>query len=182
MVIMALQKSLLLYMLLFDRVTSFTATCIPSTSIMHGCVSTPITTKSTRCTKLHAFEPMTLSYMASTLSEETQLQNTQIEQLSPETTVAVFIIGVIPFIWATIEFWRRIAVGASFGTGSDAVIIPRPDDDFITIGEDGNPESSRGRRTLDKGALTVAYVLFAVAAGSVGIALASVFMGPQADL
>ena len=121
--------------------------------------------------------------MASTLiSEEAQLQNTQIEQLSPETTVAVFIIGVIPFVWATIEFWRRIAVGASFGTGSDSVVIPRPDDDFITIGEDGNPESSRGRRTLDKGALTVAYVLFAVAAGSVGIALMSVLMGPRPDL
>jgi hypothetical protein len=35
---------------------------------------------------------------------------------SPTTTWFVFI--VIPFIWATIEFWRRIAVGASFGTGS----------------------------------------------------------------
>lgn len=182
----ALQKSLLVHMLLFGRVTSFTATCTTSTSI-RGYASTPTTMKSTpsiyQNTKLHAFEPINLSYMASTLiSEETQLQNTQIEQLSPETTVAVFIIGVIPFVWATIEFWRRIAVGASFGTGSDSVVIPRPDDDFITIGEDGNPESSRGRRTLDKGALTVAYVLFAVAAGSVGIALMSVLMGPRPDL
>ena len=25
--------------------------------------------------------------------------------------------------WATIEFWRRIAVGESFGTGKDSVII-----------------------------------------------------------
>lgn len=109
--------------------------------------------------------------------------NLQIEQLSPTTTVIVFLVGIIPFVWATYEFWRRIAVGASFGTGSDSVIIPSPfdeedSDDVITIGEDNNPSSSRGRRTLDKGALTVAYVLFAVAGGSVAIALASVLMSP----
>lgn len=110
-----------------------------------------------------------------------------IEQQSPTTTLIVFIIGIIPFIWATIEFWRRIAVGATFGTGSDSVVIPSPfdntkdDDGLISIGEDGNPMSSRGRRTLDRGALTVAYVLFGVAAFSVGIAVASVIMGPKPD-
>jgi len=113
--------------------------------------------------------------------------NLQIEQLSPTTTIIVFLIGIIPFLWATYEFWRRIAVGASFGTGSDSVIIPSPfaedvNDDLITIGEDNNPNSSRGRRTLDKGALTVAYVLFAVAGGSVAIALASVLMSPPPPL
>jgi hypothetical protein len=113
--------------------------------------------------------------------------NLQIEQLSPTTTVLVFLIGLIPFLWATYEFWRRIAVGASFGTGSDSVIIPSPFDDddrvgTITIGEDNNPNSSRGRRTLDKGALTVAYVLFAVAGGSVALALASVLMSPPPPL
>ena len=111
-----------------------------------------------------------------------QVDNLQIEQLSPEKTIIVFIIGVIPFIWATWEFWRRIAVGASFGTGKDSVIIPSPfeetDNDLIMIGEDNNPTSSRGRQTLDRGALTVAYVLFAVAGFSVAIALASVVMGP----
>lgn len=72
-------------------------------------------------------------------------------------------------------------MGASFGTGSDSVVIPSPfDDDMISIGEDGNPLSSRGRQTLDRGALTVAYILFAVAGGSVAIAIASVVMGPQA--
>jgi len=109
--------------------------------------------------------------------------NLQIEQLDPTTTVVVFIIGIIPFIWATIEFWRRIAVGASFGTGKDSVVIPSPfsetdDDGLISIGEDGNPLSSRGRQTLDRGALIVAYVLFAIAGGSVAIAIASVVMGP----
>jgi hypothetical protein len=113
--------------------------------------------------------------------------NLQIEQLSPTTTIIVFLIGIIPFLWATYEFWRRIAVGASFGTGSDSVIIPSPfaedvNDDLITIGEDNNPNSSRGRRTLDKGALTVAYVLFTVAGGSVAIAIASVLMSPQPPL
>mmetsp|Transcript_17427 Transcript_17427/g.37634 ORF Transcript_17427/g.37634 Transcript_17427/m.37634 type:complete len:226 (+) Transcript_17427:162-839(+) len=114
--------------------------------------------------------------------------NLQIEQLSPTTTIFVFIIGVIPFIWATWEFWRRIAVGASFGTGSDSVVIPSPfeddsnnDNNLISIGEDNNPNSSRGRQTLDRGALTVAYVLFAVAGGTVAIAIASVVMGPQAN-
>lgn len=119
--------------------------------------------------------------------EFSELQdNLQIEQLSSTTTIAVFIIGVIPFIWATYEFWRRIAVGASFGTGSDSVVIPSPfdegDDDLIAIGEDGDPRSSRGRRTLDRGALTVAYVLFAAAGGSVAIAIASVLMGPSPSM
>ena len=75
-------------------------------------------------------------------------------------------------------------MGASFGTGSDSVVIPSPfeenEDGLISIGEDGNPLSSRGRQTLDRGALTVAYLLFAVAGGSVAIAIASVVMGPQA--
>ena len=115
-----------------------------------------------------------------------QLQNSiPVEQLSTTTNILVFIIGIIPFVWATYEFWRRIAVGASFGTGSDSVIIPSPfsnDDDVVMIGEDNNPSSSRGRRTLDRGALTVAYVLFAVAAGSVALAVASVVMSPQAPM
>ena len=68
-------------------------------------------------------------------------------------------------------------------------MIPSPFDDtgdddsgLITIGEDGNPTSSRGRQTLDRGALGVAYVLFAVAAFSVGIAVASVVMGPKPEM
>lgn len=106
-----------------------------------------------------------------------------VDQLSPTTTVVVFIIGIIPFIWATYEFWRRIAFGEPFGTGSDSVVIPSPlngdnNKNLISIGEDGNPASSRGRRTLDKGALLVAYVLFGVAASVVAIAVASVVMEP----
>ena len=129
---------------------------------------------------LKAIDPMQVS-------EEIRVDNLQIEQLSPTTTIVVFIIGIIPFIWATYEFWRRIAVGASFGTGSDSVIIPSPFDggdgkDLITIGEDNKPTSSRGRQTLDRGALIVAYILFALAGGSVLIAVASVVVGPQTPL
>eukprot|EP00978_Attheya_sp_CCMP212_P007325 scaffold17003_cov41-Attheya_sp.AAC.2 len=86
------------------------------------------------------------------------------------TAVVVFVIGLIPFGWATVEFWRRIAVGASFGTGKEAVTI--------TIGEDDAPQSSRGRQVLGKGALVIAYVLFAIAAGSIGLALYSVISAP----
>ena len=104
-----------------------------------------------------------------------------IEQLSPTTTLIVFIIGIIPFIWATIEFWRRIAVGLPFGTGKDSILI-RPEqsssssesENVVTIGEDNNPRSSRGRQVLGKGAIVVAYILFGVAAFSVGIAVFSV--------
>ena len=66
---------------------------------------------------------------------------------------AVFAISIVPFLWATVEFWRRIAVGEPFGTGTDSVII----------GEDANPDSSRGRRVLGQDAFFAAYVLFGVA-------------------
>ena len=134
--------------------------------------------------RLMASDPTYADFAPMGLSEQLQ-DNLQIEQLSTTTNILVFIIGIIPFLWATYEFWRRIAVGASFGTGSESVIIPSPfadDDDMIMIGEDNNPNSSRGRRTLDRGALTVAYVLFAVAAGSVAIAVASVVTSPQTPL
>ena len=43
--------------------------------------------------------------------------------LDATTTVLVFAAGLLPFGIATFEFWRRIAVGASFGTGSDSVVF-----------------------------------------------------------
>lgn len=85
--------------------------------------------------------------------------------------VVVFIAGIIPFVWATIEFWRRIAVGEPFGTSKDSVVIVRP---TTTIGQDGNPSQSRGRQTLGQGALIVAYLLFGVAAGVILLTLYSV--------
>jgi hypothetical protein len=78
--------------------------------------------------------------------------------------VWVFIAGLIPFGWATVEFWRRIAVGEPFGTGKDSVYI----------GKDNVPSESRGRQTLDRGAFVVAYILFGLAAGAIGLTLYSV--------
>jgi hypothetical protein len=134
--------------------------------------------------------PLQSAQLTEAIDSTATTTTVQIEQQDPTTTIVIFIIGIIPFIWATFEFWRRIAVGASFGTTSDSVVIPSPFDnddngdenDMIIIGEDGNPMSSRGRRTLDRGALSVAYVLFAIAAGSVGLAVASVVMGPTTPL
>jgi hypothetical protein len=85
--------------------------------------------------------------------------------LSSQQTVIVFLIGLVPFLVATFEFWRRIAVGATFGTGADSIVI---------IGENDVPTSSRGRRVLGKGALAVAYLLFVIAFGVLGIVLYSV--------
>ena len=104
-------------------------------------------------------------------------------QLSPEVTVAIFVIGLIPFAVATIEFWRRIAVGEPFGTGRDSVIIPGADSTNTTtmttttttfIGKDNAPQSSRGRRILGKDALIAAYFLFAVAAAVLALVMVSV--------
>jgi len=85
--------------------------------------------------------------------------------VTPQDT-GVFVIGCIPFVWATWEFWRRIAVGASFGTGKDAIVFSTdedPDEDQV--------RRFGGRRVLGKGALAVAYVLFAAAGGSVLLAV-----------
>jgi hypothetical protein len=76
----------------------------------------------------------------------------------------IFLAGVFPFAWATVEFWRRIMFGEPFGTGTDSVII----------GMDDAPQDSRGRRVLGQGALITAYVLFVFAFGTIGIVLYSV--------
>lgn len=75
--------------------------------------------------------------------------------ITPEDTV-VFIIGSVPFVWATIEFWRRIAFGESFGTGKDSVIIND------TSGKRKKPQ----QRVLGQDAITAAYILFALAGAS----------------
>jgi hypothetical protein len=78
----------------------------------------------------------------------------------------VFVIGCIPFVWATWEFWRRIAVGASFGTGKDAIVFSTEEDP-----DEDQMRRFGGRRVLGNGALAVAYVLFAAAGGSVLLAV-----------
>jgi hypothetical protein len=92
--------------------------------------------------------------------------------LSKETIIAVFIVGLIPFAVATVEFWRRIAVGDSFGTSEPVV---------FTIGKDDSPSRSRGKQVLGKDALVAAYVIFATAAVVLGIVFASVLTSPIPD-
>ena len=84
--------------------------------------------------------------------------------------VWVFLIGIFPFAWASVEFWRRIAFGEAFGTGSDQVII----------GMDDMPSDSRGRRVLGKGALFVAYFLFAASFATISVVIYSVISSSPA--
>ena len=86
---------------------------------------------------------------------------------------AVFVIGVFPFVWATQEFFRRVSLGLPFGTGNDSVVFPRTDGD----GDEKIPGSrfTGGRQQLSKPALYAAYVLFGLAACSVGLALYSAY-------
>jgi hypothetical protein len=94
---------------------------------------------------------------------------TTVSSFVKNTDFWVFLAGIFPFAWATVEFWRRIAFGESFGTGSDSVVISN-----VSIGVDDSPVDSRGRRVLGKDALITAYILFALAFGTIGIVLYSV--------
>jgi hypothetical protein len=89
--------------------------------------------------------------------------------LSPTTTVLVFVLGLIPFAVATVEFWRRVALQLPFGTGGN-----KDQSVLIVIGDDNDRQLSRGRRVLGKDALIVAIVLFGVAASVIAIVVASV--------
>jgi hypothetical protein len=102
--------------------------------------------------------------------------NDNIGMLSKEMTVLIFIIGIIPFIIATYEFWRRIAVGATFGTGNDSVVFPTTG--ITTIGEDNAPSSSRGKQILGQDSLITAYLIFTTVAIVLGIVLYAVVTSP----
>ena len=82
--------------------------------------------------------------------------------ITTEDTV-VFVLGMVPFVWASYEFWRRIAVGEPFGTTTDSVIIRD------TSGPSELPER---RRVLGKGAIMTARALFL----AVGLTLALVLI------
>ena len=99
------------------------------------------------------------AYVEAYAKTDPALQTFEPRGITPEDTV-VFIIGSVPFVWATIEFWRRIAFGESFGTGKDSVII-----------NDTSGNRTRGvRRVLGADAIFAARVLFLIA----GVSLASV--------
>lgn len=87
--------------------------------------------------------------------------------ITKEDTV-VFVIGTVPFVWATVEFWRRIAVGVGFGTGSDSVVID-PEVDYKEGADDDQLRRFGGRRILGQDAILTARLLFAAAFFSLGL-------------
>lgn len=98
------------------------------------------------------------------LADSLYSESVTLESFTKNTDFWVFLVGIFPFAWATVEFWRRIAFGEPFGTGSDSVVI----------GMDDSPMDSRGRRVLGRGALITAYVLFALAFSTIGIVIYSI--------
>ena len=80
--------------------------------------------------------------------------------ITPEDTV-IFVLGCVPFVWAGIEFWRRIAVGDSFGTGTDSVVI---------LDSSGN-RPKPVRRVLGTDAIIAARILFGIAFASAALVL-----------
>ena len=78
----------------------------------------------------------------------------------------VFLIGIVPFAWAAVEFWRRIAVGEPFGTGSDSVVF-----DAAKDADEDQIRRFGGRRVLGRDAIITAQILMAAAAGSIGLAV-----------
>lgn len=104
------------------------------------------------------------------ISDATSNDADQVVGLSKGTAIAVFIVGLIPFGIATVEFWRRIAVRASFGTADPVV---------FSIGENDAQASSRGKQVLGKDALVTAYIIFAIVAAVLGIVLFSVLTSPD---
>lgn len=166
-------RTLVLFALLFHVSYAFV---IPNT--LHQ----PLTSSSVlgQQSQRHTASPSTNKHLSATalplslLSDyNSLLLATEQSSLSLRNTdVLVFIAGLIPFGWATVEFWRRIAVGQPFGTGSDSVYI----------GKDNAPDESRGRRVLDRGAFLVAYLLFGIAATAIGITLYSVVTSAPMDV
>lgn len=100
-----------------------------------------------------------------TMAAADDLTSVIADQQTPSEIIAIFIAGLVPFAVATVEFWRRIAVGSPFGTGGDRVFI---------IGEEDRPLSSRGSRVLGKGALYTAYAIFVVSAAVLALTIYSV--------
>jgi hypothetical protein len=101
--------------------------------------------------------------------------------LSPTMAIGVFLVGVFPFVVAAIEFWRRIAVGAPFGTGTDSIFFPqqqRTDGESVgganvNSSDNESADQRAGGRVLGPGALILAYALFALATSVLGLVLFS---------
>ena len=113
--------------------------------------------------------PRTRIQVRKTLARTRAIPSEQITEFEPVVRgqdIAVFAAGVVPFVWATGEFWRRVLRGEVFGTGRDSVRIDNPFDE-----SEGGAGRSSGGRKLTKSALNVAALLFAIAGGSLLLAL-----------
>lgn len=150
----------LISILLWSRLIESTSCFQPTNIKTVASVAETSTCHHTRLTH----EPHSKLLSRSRRSELSLLNDNNWEEIFKNTDVWVFLIGLFPFAWASVEFWRRIAFGEAFGTGSDQVII----------GFDEQPEDSRGRRVLGKGALLVAYFLFAASFATISVVIYSV--------
>ena len=83
---------------------------------------------------------------------------------SPPRSAVIFVLGCVPFVYAGIEFWTRIANGDSFGTGKDSVVIKPLGEQY-----DGN------KRVLGQDAMIAARILFGIAGASAVLVVVSVF-------
>ena len=83
--------------------------------------------------------------------------------ITPEDTI-IFVLGCVPFVYAGIEFWTRIANGDSFGTGKDSVVIKPLGEQY-----EGN------KRVLGQDAMIAARVLFGIAFASAALVAVAVF-------
>ena len=99
---------------------------------------------------IHAF-----AVSAAVAADEAALTTFEPRGITTEDTV-VFVVGCVPFVWATIEFWRRIFVGDPFGTGKDSVVI----------NDTSGNRPKAVRRVLGKDAIIAAQILFALAGAS----------------
>mmetsp|Transcript_13272 Transcript_13272/g.28611 ORF Transcript_13272/g.28611 Transcript_13272/m.28611 type:complete len:217 (-) Transcript_13272:78-728(-) len=119
----------------------------------------PLATVTAQCLLL---SNLLLSQAPQAIADEAAREPTKFEPrgITTEDTI-VFILGCVPFVWAGIEFWRRIAVGDPFGTGRDSVIIND------TSGNRPQPV----RRVLGKDAIIAARILFALAFASGALVL-----------
>ena len=102
--------------------------------------------------------PATYVHAANAVTEAASTMTFEPRGITPEDSV-IFVIGCVPFVWAGVEFWRRIAVGDPFGTGKDSVII----------NDSSGNRPTPVRRVLGQDAIIAARILFGLAFASLAL-------------
>mmetsp|Transcript_14400 Transcript_14400/g.38559 ORF Transcript_14400/g.38559 Transcript_14400/m.38559 type:complete len:211 (+) Transcript_14400:103-735(+) len=105
-------------------------------------------------------------------AEEASTSEFAVRGVTAQDTL-VFVVGSVPFVIATWQFWTRIAKGQRFGTGKDSVVFdtgrkPREDstsalgtNDGSSAGAEKPAKRATAQRTLSPAALKIAYALTA---------------------